>query len=297
MICIKNKTYVYGYTHAGVFHADDVFATALLKLIDPNFRIVRGYEPPTHPEALIYDIGEGEFDHHQANCEVRPSGVRYASFGLLWRELYPQLGLTDRQGKHLDNIFVSIIDNTDNTTKKDTVSSLIAGLNPKWDDQSDTKFDHQFNVAVDIAITMLQGQINQELSNARAAKEVMDVYEKSPSLVITFPQYIPYGILGNTLAHAVIYPSPRGGWAAASVNDFHGKRKWLFPEHLRLGAAANGLEPGLQFCHTGGFLAMFDTKEHAEECTKRLVKADMFEKIKQDLGNPPEPEITLLPSP
>ena len=31
----------YGITHAGVFHADDVFATAFLKKINPDFRWYR----------------------------------------------------------------------------------------------------------------------------------------------------------------------------------------------------------------------------------------------------------------
>ena len=31
-----------GFTHAGKFHADDVFATALLQIIRPDIRITRG---------------------------------------------------------------------------------------------------------------------------------------------------------------------------------------------------------------------------------------------------------------
>ena len=91
MICIKNKTYVYGYTHAGVFHADDVFATALLKLIDPNFRIVRGYEPPTHPEALIYDIGEGEFTTIRPTARFGPVAFAMRPLGFYGGNYTPSL--------------------------------------------------------------------------------------------------------------------------------------------------------------------------------------------------------------
>ena len=35
-----------GFTHAGKFHADDVFATALLQIIRPDIRITRGFVVP-----------------------------------------------------------------------------------------------------------------------------------------------------------------------------------------------------------------------------------------------------------
>ena len=35
-----------GFTHADKFHADDVFATALLQIIRPDIRITRGFVVP-----------------------------------------------------------------------------------------------------------------------------------------------------------------------------------------------------------------------------------------------------------
>ena len=35
-----------GFTHAGKFHADDVFATALLQIIRPDIKITRGFVVP-----------------------------------------------------------------------------------------------------------------------------------------------------------------------------------------------------------------------------------------------------------
>ena len=32
-----------GFTHAGKFHADDVFATALLQILRPDIKITRGF--------------------------------------------------------------------------------------------------------------------------------------------------------------------------------------------------------------------------------------------------------------
>ena len=61
-----------GFTHAGKFHADDVFATALLQILRPDIRITRGYVVPEDFDGIVYDIGFGMFDHHQAP-PTRPS--------------------------------------------------------------------------------------------------------------------------------------------------------------------------------------------------------------------------------
>ena len=73
-------------THSGKFHADDVFASALLRICYPGIEIRRTFEIPEGFDGLIFDIGGGRFDHHQTGAPVRPNGVPYAAFGLLWRE-------------------------------------------------------------------------------------------------------------------------------------------------------------------------------------------------------------------
>ena len=80
-----------GFTHAGKFHADDVFATALLQIIRPDIRITRGFVVPDDFDGIVYDIGFGMFDHHQEPREYRANGIPYAAFGLLWRVLGPGL--------------------------------------------------------------------------------------------------------------------------------------------------------------------------------------------------------------
>ena len=74
------------FTHGGIFHADDVFATALLKILNPDILVTRGNQIPDNFEGIIYDIGGGEFDHHQKEKRIRENGVPYAAFGLLWEK-------------------------------------------------------------------------------------------------------------------------------------------------------------------------------------------------------------------
>ena len=94
-----------GFTHAGKFHADDVFATALLQILRPDIKITRGFTVPDDFDGIVYDIGFGMFDHHQEPREYRANGVPYAAFGLLWRVLGPGL-VGERQARLIDENFI-----------------------------------------------------------------------------------------------------------------------------------------------------------------------------------------------
>lgn len=124
-------------THAGTYHADDVLSTALLELIT-GFEAVDtskpGYDPEVDSEGkiellrvnkiedvkiklidFVYDIGGGKFDHHQKDKKVRPNGIPYAAFGLLWAEYAEQeLELHPDMVQLMDEEFVQYIDRTDN---------------------------------------------------------------------------------------------------------------------------------------------------------------------------------------
>ena len=48
--------YTKGFTHGSVFHADDVFSTAFLKMICPEIVIERGNVIPEDFDGIIYDM-------------------------------------------------------------------------------------------------------------------------------------------------------------------------------------------------------------------------------------------------
>src|ERR1700733_3339794 len=81
-------------THDGSFHADEGFAVAALGLLGEPVEVVRTRDPSALAAAdLRVDVGfrddaaTGDFDHHQRGFDAaRANGVRYASFGLVWRE-------------------------------------------------------------------------------------------------------------------------------------------------------------------------------------------------------------------
>lgn len=114
-----------GFTHAGKFHADDVFATALLQILRPDIRITRGFTVPDDFDGIVYDIGFGMFDHHQEPREYRANGVPYAAFGLLWRVLGPGL-VGERQARLIDENFIQPLDLNDNTGEQNSLCDAIS---------------------------------------------------------------------------------------------------------------------------------------------------------------------------
>ncbi len=80
-------------THDGRFHADEIFALAVLNLFYPDLEIVRSRDEGVYKNAdIIVDVGHVYepdnliFDHHQRSFALkRESGIPYASFGLVWK--------------------------------------------------------------------------------------------------------------------------------------------------------------------------------------------------------------------
>lgn len=72
--------------HNGRFHTDDVCSAALLKILNSEINIERKNSVHGGYSGLVFDLGDGEFDHHGLRSQLRENGVQYASFGFLWRE-------------------------------------------------------------------------------------------------------------------------------------------------------------------------------------------------------------------
>lgn len=145
-----------GITHPATFHADDVLATCLLKLINPDFKVVRSNVIPSNFNGLVYDIGFGEYDHHQLNAKIRKSGIKYASFGLLWKDLSSYF-MDEEHAELFDKAFVSEIDRCDNGPDTNLLSSSIAMFNPAWNSKENP--DLAFNEAVLIFTPVLDSLI------------------------------------------------------------------------------------------------------------------------------------------
>ena len=116
-------------THSGVFHADDVFAVAVLlslpdieRLGENQVEIIRTRDPHHIQKGdmvvdvgAVYDPEKNRFDHHQeAGAGARENGIPYASFGLVWKHYGAIRTGSQKVAQELDRELIQPIDALDN---------------------------------------------------------------------------------------------------------------------------------------------------------------------------------------
>ncbi|MHB8128900.1 MAG: MYG1 family protein [Mobilitalea sp.] len=256
------------FTHGGVFHSDDVFSAALLKIINPDIIIIRGFKVPENFVGLVFDIGGGAYDHHQADNEIRENGIPYASFGKLWRDLGPEL-VGEIEAEKFEKSIVQPLDYTDNTGERNMLSSMISSFNPTWDDV--TNVEEKFNEALDCATKYIQNKIKSCKSKERAKAIVEEALNSmDDNGIVVLPKFAPWSdTLIPSEAKLVIFPSQRGGFNLQVISKSFTSREpkvilpasWVSQKEDVL----RNVIPELNFCHTGRFLAAFDTLEGAKK--------------------------------
>lgn len=273
MMSTTNFGYTKALTHGGVFHADDVFSAALLTLLNPDIeikRVIKVDPQSIEDDTIVFDIGFGKFDHHQADAEVRPNGIKYAAFGLLWREFGHML-VNDSDVEKFDQVFVQKIDFADNGGESNPISMSISAFVPNWDESR--KMDEAFFDAVDMAKTILRLHVKRMQATERASMLVKEAFGNSDGNIVVLDKFMPsIGELAPTTAKFVIFPSLRGGFNAQAIPNTPGGRdqKIPFPKEWRgLDAKSlNDITPGVSFCHPAGFLIAVDTEENAIKACK-----------------------------
>lgn len=265
----------HGFTHGGKFHADDVFSTALLEILRPDFTVTRGFTVPDGFDGIVYDIGLGKFDHHDEPRETRPNGVPYAAFGLLWREVGASL-VGENQARLMDENFIQALDLNDNTGEQDSLCDAIGSFNPVWDSIEDV--EDCFVRAVAFAKVLLAQRIEAARAVTRADSAVKAAYEASQHGIVVLDTYLPWkNGLYRTDAIFVVYPSARGGFSAQCCNDRKTKRSKLpFPQSWAGQPAAviaqkSGLA-GISFCHPSRFMITADSKEIAVAACEQVLR-------------------------
>lgn len=258
-----------GFTHSGGFHADDVFSSALLRMLNPHIVILRGSIVPEKFDGIVYDIGGGKFDHHQKQKVYRENGIPYAAFGLLWKE-FGNLLLPDVDVKSFDEEFVQQIDLSDNTGEHHELSQIISDFNPSWDDVISA--DERFWEAVEFAQTILKNRFQKIRARKRARKEVQRFLEEQEGPVLIMDRFYPWkDVVCASDKLYVIFPSARGGYMIQAVPQSEEKitLKKAFPMEWR-GKTQNELKeitgiPTFTFCHMSGFICAADTIADAKK--------------------------------
>lgn len=276
----------YGYTHGSVFHADDVFATALLLTLNPFIQITRTNRVDPEmlsDDSIIYDIGEGEYDHHQKDKATRSiedgyyfdkdgmmQKIPYCSFGLLWRDFGTLLCPSEKAWKKVDHDLVLPIDKADNGVMASTLSSMIGKFNPFWtEDDSDADRYSAFMESVEFAKKILDRYVLAANSEVKAEDAVKNSTVLDNSILV-LDRFLPWqDVVVNNMENIlfVVFPSNRGGYNVQTVPDapgsFNGRK--LFPREW-LGNPDSSL--GMTFCHPGNFLLATETLSQAINCAR-----------------------------
>ena len=265
-----------GFTHGAKFHSDDVFSAALLQILNPKIQIERGFTVPENFEGIVFDIGRGEFDHHQEDKEIRENGVPYAAFGLLWRAFGTYI-LTEEEAAEFDLDFIQPLDESDNTGCDNTLAEVIAKFNPSWDGEGD--YDAQFRKAEAFAREILVNYFESIQGLRRAEKIVRGAMDSQNGKILVLPCYAPWKkmVIGSGYQF-VVYPSNRGGYSVQGVPvskevqelvcDFPKEWWGKMPDELQ---SLSGISD-FRFCHATGFLASADTKESALKIAQMAIQ-------------------------
>lgn len=273
-------------THSGVFHADDVFATAFLDLYFTNISVIRLDSVPLNVDndVIIYDIGKGKFDHHQKEARIRDNGIKYSSFGLLFEEyglsFLERLKIENKEEvyDYLVKDFILSIDAIDNgefpsvtaNYKVKTVSDIIKLYNPSYG-SNDTS-NENFVKAVNVAESIFSFELKNVCGKVKASKKVKELLKNNNTDILLLDEYLPYEeviLTGNYNTKLVIYPSNRGGYCVKTVpisledknSRVYFPLKWagLVNEDLE---KTSGIKD-ITFCHVNCFLVATKSLEAA----------------------------------
>lgn len=276
-------------THPGNFHADDVFALAVLGLVAGPVEVVRTRDEAVQAAADVrVDVGgrsdpaTGDFDHHQrGGAGARPNGIRYASFGLVWREYGPGLAGGAEAAASIDERLVQGVDANDtgqtiaeslvDGIRPMAVSGIVAAMNPVWDEElTPEEEDARFAEAVALATGILERELAGAAAFARARALVDAALARADDpRIVELDRNMPWreAVIGGAPdALYVIYPKS-DGWGMQAVPEALG----AFDNRRDLPAAWAGLTgdelaevtgvPDAVFAHSSRFYASAGSRE------------------------------------
>jgi len=290
-------------THDGSFHADDVFAYAVLGAAVPDLALERTRDADAVARAdLVFDVGglydprTRRFDHHMRDRPLREDGTPYSSLGLLWRE-YGRAAIPAFLGaagadtveavwRELDGSLVVEIDRTDNgigVAGAGHLSSVIEAFNPVWDEPGDQTA--AFMAAADLAAGILARQCRQVAASERAKSMVFAAARGAEDpRILVLDRKLPWEAAvydgGLTQALYVVYPDEAHvRWYCRSVsvaqNSFDQRlplpERWAGLRDREFSQSA-GIADGV-FCHPSRFICAATSRASAIALAQRSIEA------------------------
>lgn len=285
-------------THNGIFHCDEVVGIAILELAhhEMSMSVVRTRDPTELKKLdIVIDVGGGQYDHHMAGYNMcRPTGEKYASAGLVWKDfgekaiqsiaeelgVNPGLAIIQLLKNEIDQEIIIPVDLEDNGEKTEShMFSFISKFLPTYLEAT-PDYDGAFMRAETVVRQILKEIIKDKVVLEAACGEIQERWNKIDSGILEIPaQTMPWldevtqlnNIFGCK-AKFVIFPYPAGGWAAQCVPpSFERKFDQLVPFPKEWAGGNEETLPKISgiadatFCHNGRFFARAKTKESVIE--------------------------------
>jgi len=280
------------YTHAGLFHADEVTAYAILLIMNPdNFTLHRLTDVENIPEdGVVLDIGrehepnENKYDHHQGFFP-RPNGVPLATAGMVWHEfgaqiiqnLYPHIPVlecrqaADRVDERLiqgidahdaDNAYKAYAECSAGKVNPTTISNVVSGYNFE-NAQNHAIQKKLFLEAASVMLSVVMGAIRNAVQYLGAVEKFHRIAEPSEDgKVIWLPTFLPWReIVHNDYPECrfVIMPSnhPGSPWSLFA--------RTVEPDSRELMVEIDRPDWFKGFIHQGKWIAGCQSIEEAEK--------------------------------
>ena len=199
----KNVNKANCITHSGKFHVDDILSTVFLSKLNKKIILMR---VPTIKNInvenkIVYDIGFGEFDHHQKdNNKKRKNGIYYSSIGLLWNKFGKKylkslkVRNIDKTFQYIDEELIQYIDAADNLQieylENKILPDFIKLCNPEWNENISE--DVAFINALKLADKFWNIYIKHSIAEVEAIDIVLNKINQSKECYILFESEIPY---------------------------------------------------------------------------------------------------------
>lgn len=281
-------------THSGEFHADDVFAVAILSFLkEIKLTRTRDIEGVSN-DTIIVDVGfeydgKRKFDHHQGLMITRKNGGNFASAGLIWMHYGKEI-LEKNNLQFKNEVFevvdelMSKIDAYDNgeTETESEISKLISEFNPNIVYEL-SSYDSCFIEAVMFARKIIANKIKIAESKYREYEEIKKEIKITKGNTVFLKKYYPNwceNILEIDEKHKIdyiVYPYIDGSVHIVCIPPDRRKkfeqRKPMPKEWAGLSGEELEQEIGIEgaiFCHLKQFFMAVNSEETAIKVIEKL---------------------------
>jgi len=282
-------------THNGSFHTDEVFACAVLSILNNGkVKVIRSRDPKVWATGDyvvdvggVYDYEKCRFDHHQeGGAGKRPNGIPYSSMGLVWKHFGEKISGSSEVAQLIDEKLAQPIDCADNGINSFTLvppgvfpyllHNVIASFRPTWKEESEERlsFDAGFARACKLAKELILREIKIAQNHLEGDQKVLDCYNnaKDKRIIVIDGQYpCDQFLLKYPEPLFVVKPDHEigGRWkikrVLKSIESFEARKllpqAWAGKEGKEL-AEITGVADAI-FCHNKRFIAVAGSKESA----------------------------------